>query len=107
MRNSLFLMLAVTSLFFTLPACDKVEEFFTYDLLITNETADDLEIFESKNGGTFHQIGGVSANATSREKGFLIDVNYRLEARTDNGTVTSTIDFRGDRKEDEIDWLIN
>ncbi len=104
MKHLFFAALALI-LFST--SCEKIDEFFTYDVLVVNNTADALKIYESKEGGTFHKIGEVDPNSTEKEKGFIIDINYRLEARTSAGVVISTIDVRGDKKDDEKEWVID
>lgn len=76
-----------------------------FDVYIQNDTNEDLNIFESEKGGAFYKIGEVEANSTFKAKTFLIEQEYKLEARRDDGTVVETNTFNQDDEAD-IHWTI-
>lgn len=77
-----------------------------YNVYIVNNTSDHLNIYESEKGGAFYKIGEVDANSTAKEKAFIIEQEYKLEARKDDGTVVETNTFNQDDEAD-ITWTID
>ena len=98
-----------STMYFT--SCKKqVEEFvekYTFDVRVTNNTADHLTIFESSDDGkNYEDLGAVSAGATSLKRGFPINTDLTVEARKDDGSVYATKEFReGSHK--ELEWIID
>lgn len=104
--NFSFFLLLVISVFsvFSLSSCEDTP--LIYDVIVENNTADELIIYDKLNDNDFHKIGEVDANSSHKYKGFLIGNTYTLEARLSDGTVVASQQI--DQDEDiDYTWVIN
>jgi hypothetical protein len=102
----LFLGLFVAAGVFSMSSCEEVITEITFPVVVNNNTSDDLTIFESVDDSDFFSIGEVPAGFSVKEKGFIVDADYVLEARNDNGDVIATTTFN-QPENNERTWTIN
>ena len=98
------MMLAFGSVAMT--SCEDIVDAISYDVVVTNNTAEDLQILESLNSGEFVSIGDVPANGSVKEKGFIKDANYRLQAKNATGDVVASTSFKHSSG-DQRTWTID
>ena len=104
--RTLFLALVVGIGAISVSSCNDIVDALTYEVVVTNNTAEELVIFESLNSSIFANIGTVPVGETVKEKGFLIDANYTLEARNLAGDVVATTTFKQEN-DNERTWAVN
>ena len=86
---------------------EVIEQLFAFDVSVTNNTSEDLEIFETYDDGkNWTDLGMVKANNTSLKRGFPLNNNVKVEARKTDGTVYATTNYR-ETKHKTLDWVIN
>lgn len=97
----------ILGLVVTFASCKK--DPLTWDLVVTNNTTEKLELYEKADADVvYHHVGSIDSMTSVKERGFVIDVEYRFEARRADGTVVAIYSHtQSNDKHETKTWTID